>query len=555
MMTERVRIQFPPFVLDLANERLLREDHAIDLRPKSLAVLRYLLERPGRLVKKDELLDAVWPDTAATDSLLKGCVREIRMVLGDDATAPRYIETAHRRGYRFIAPVSSNRSGEQRTPLVIDVRQRPVSQVSRSELSPGGSIAYTLATASSCIVGRETELQALTESLEKAVRGNRQVVFVTGEAGIGKTSLTETFLDQICHEPSILFASGHCLEQYGSGEAYLPVLEALARLCSTPGSEWITRLLGLHAPTWLAQMPSLMNSAEREAIKSDLFGATPERMLREMAEALDAITARATLVLVLEDLHWSDYSTLDLITALSRRPAHARLLLIGTYRPMDVMVSGHPIKGVKQELLMHGHCAELVLSGLTETAIAQLLDQLHPANRLAPSYASLIHKRTEGHPLFVVNLVDYLASRGAIAQADPPARAENHGSREDLDGIGIPDNIKQTIEQQVDQLAPEERLVLEGGSVAGIEFSAAAVAVALERDVVEVEEKCETLARRGQFLRANGAGEWPDGTVSSRYQFRYELYQNVIYQLIPAARRLRMHLRLEDGGLRIEDRR
>jgi DNA-binding winged helix-turn-helix (wHTH) protein len=99
-------ILFPPFCLDPINERLLRDQEAIPLRPKSFAVLQYLAERPNRLVRKQELIEAVWPATYVTDTLLKVCVTEIRKALSDNPASPRFIETAHRRGYRFIAPTT-----------------------------------------------------------------------------------------------------------------------------------------------------------------------------------------------------------------------------------------------------------------------------------------------------------------------------------------------------------------------------------------------------------------------------------------------------------------
>src|SRR5262245_27176510 len=107
---ERPQIIFPPFQLDFVNEHLCRStDHgvaAFRLRPKTFAVLSYLIERAQQLVTKDQLLDALWPRTCVTDSALKSCIRELRAILDDDPREPQFIETVHRRGYRFIAPLS-----------------------------------------------------------------------------------------------------------------------------------------------------------------------------------------------------------------------------------------------------------------------------------------------------------------------------------------------------------------------------------------------------------------------------------------------------------------
>ena len=158
----------------------------------------------------------------------------------------------------------------------------------------------------------------MNDWLERALRGERQVVFVTGEPGIGKTTLVSAVHDEAAAR-GIWMAWGQCLEQYGAGEAYLPVLDGLSRLARTAGAERITELLRRHAPTWLLELPSLIAATERETLRQQVVGASRERMLRELADAIEAITADTPLMIVLEDLHWSDYSTLDLIAYLARR--------------------------------------------------------------------------------------------------------------------------------------------------------------------------------------------------------------------------------------------
>src|SRR5262249_8430195 len=147
----------------------------------------------------------------------------------------------------------------------------------------------------------------------RARSGQRQLVFVSGEAGIGKTTVLGAFVGRIAADADLLIASGACQEHYGAAETYFPVLEALGRLLREPGAERLIALLETHAPTWLVQLPWLDHRDEHEALRRELLGVTKERMLREMAEALEALTAKVPLVLVLEDLHWSDHSTLDLL--------------------------------------------------------------------------------------------------------------------------------------------------------------------------------------------------------------------------------------------------
>ncbi len=521
-------ICFSEFKLDVANEKLWRGGQAITLRPKAFAVLKYLLERPGRLVSKDELLESVWPGVYVGDAVLKVCVGQLREALGDDPKSPRFIETSHRRGYRFVGEVTSSvRPPAGRSDDGASRKTDEQDERFNSSLPPN-------------VVGRKAALERMRGWLDKALRGERQIVFVTGEAGLGKTTLVETFLEGVV-SPVISVGRGQCLEHYGVGEAYLPVLEAITHLAQERGGERLIEHLRRRAPTWLAQMPSLMMTADRDLLERLASGATRERMLREMAEALEAVTSEAALVLVIEDLHWSDYSTLDLISYLARRREAARLMLIGTYRPVEVILSGHPLKAVKQEMSAHRLCQEMNLEFLTEGAVAEYLAARFEGSEFSIELARLIYDRTDGNPLFMVNVVDYLIAQGLIVQGD--GRWELKVAVEQL-VVGVPDGARQMIDKQIDSLSPEQQQLLEAASVAGVEFPAEAVAAALEKDVIEIEERCEELARQHQFIRRAGIGELPDGTVTARYKFIHALYQNALYERAAAARLARLHLRI-----------
>ena len=155
------------------------------------------------------------------------------------------------------------------------------------------------------------------------------------------------------------------MEQHGAGEAYLPVLEALGRIGRSPGGEQLVTILRQYAPTWLVQMPALLVAEEMETLQRRVVGATRERMLREMVEAIEVLTAHHPLVLWFEDLHWADASTVDWLAAIAQRGAPVRLLVIGTYRPSDLSLSGHPLRAVKQELVAKGQSEELLLPFLS----------------------------------------------------------------------------------------------------------------------------------------------------------------------------------------------
>jgi predicted ATPase/DNA-binding winged helix-turn-helix (wHTH) protein len=524
------RIIFAPFCLDRANQCLWRDSQAIKLRPKAFAVLDYLLRRPGQLVTKEELLNAIWPETFVGEAVLKVAIRQIREALGDDPKSPRFIETAHRRGYRFIGQITEGEQAQAADQVVGGNNSDSGSPLRAADSPPG-------------VVGRGEALSQMRGWLERMLGGERQIVFVTGEAGIGKTSLVDAFARSIASNRSIRIGRGQCLEHYGTSEAYLPVLEAIGRLCREQLQ--VVDVLRAHAPMWLLQMPSLVSASDREMLSREVLGATRERMLREMGEALEALATDLPLVLILEDLHWSDYSTLDLISYLARQRQAAQLMLIGTYRPVELIVSRHPLKAVKRELLAKQLCEELPLEYLSREAVAEYLSVRFPANRFPAQLARLIYERTEGNPLFMVNAVDYLAAEGLIGESEGGWELVVAIEKFEL---GVPDSIKQMIEKQVDHLGAEEQRTLEAASVAGAEFSTLAVVAGLGEDRAAVETRCEGLALRRQFLQDRGVQELPDGEAVARYGFIHALYQNVLYERISATRRIQLHRRIAERG-------
>lgn len=449
--------RFGCYRLDMAAARLSRDGSVLPLPPKALAVLAYLVERRGRLVGKEELLDAVWGRRFVSEGVLKNTVQTLRRALADDPRAPRYIETAHRLGYRFIAELEAEAE------------------------SPAAAKTPTP------LVGREDDMARLRGWLGLARRGEPQLVFVTGEPGIGKTALIEAFAD-LAGEAA---AHGRCVEQYGQSEPYLPVLEALNALARQDGAR-LAGLLRQAAPTWLAQLPWLLTQEERGALSLQMRGAGLARMLRELGEFLERWTAEQPLILVLEDLHWSDHATLDLLAYLARRRRPARWLILGSYRPAEVAVNDHPLKAAKRELQIQGLCRELPLGPLSEAAVAEYLAGRRPDRSVPAAWARAIHARTEGLPFFLAQLAKTLPDSLAAWDGALPA--------------SLPEGVRQLIEQQFERLPPSERHLLEAASVAGAAFPADAVAAALGRPLAEVEASCERLARLRHFLSPAAPG-------------------------------------------------
>ncbi len=503
-------IHFPPFRLDLAAGQLWRGDRRVPLRPKTFAVLEHLASRPGELVAKEDLLDAVWGDVAVTEDVARISVRELRRALDDDPERPRFLETVHGRGYRFVA----------------DIRE-PLDEAARPEATE---------TPAPGLIGREAELATLRGWLDAARRGERVVGLVGGDAGIGKTTLIDAFLaHHLATEARV--ARGECRELIGAAEPYLPLLEALGHHAGGPGRERLRASLETHAPMWLAQMPALVDAGEAERLRQRFFGATGERMVRELAEWAETTSEDELLVLVLEDLHWCDHATLDAVRALAHRRGRARLLLLGTYRPIDAIVAEHPLVAVRADLLRRKRGHELMLSGLSRTAIGGYLTAR--AGPPPPALLDFVHDRSEGNPFFMVALLDHLLARGVVAVTPEGWRLEDAPA---LAGAGMPDDLREMLQRQIDGVPAATREMLAVASVVGAEFAAQAVAAGLANDAVEdVEDACDALVRQGRILRASAEGEWPDGSAAARYAFRHALYRDVLYDRIPMGRRRRLH--------------
>jgi DNA-binding winged helix-turn-helix (wHTH) protein len=508
MEAER-RLAFEGFCLDLATEQLLCGDEVVALTPKAFTVLRRLVEDGGQVVTKQELLRAGWAKTHVSDGVLKVSILEIRRALGDDPAAPRFIETVPRRGYRFIA--ARTRTARSAAPQ-----------------APGD------------LVGRDGLLAQLEERLARARAGERQLVFLSGEAGIGKTAVLDAFLAR-AGDPDVLIARGACLEHYGAAEAYLPVLEAFGRLLRQPEADRTIRVLRTHAPTWLVQLPWLEQRGDREALRRELLGVTKERMLREMAEALEVLSSATPVLLVLEDLHWSDYSTLDLLAMLARRQEAARLLVVGTYRSVDVIVARHPLRALIQELRVRRQCDDIALPFLREPHVGAYLAQRFGGHAFKPDRARAVHRRTDGNPLFMVRVVDELIALRVVEAEDGRWRL-----RRPLDDIAraVPESLRLLVEKQIARLEPQAQRLLEVAAVLGSEFTVASVAAGLATDTLAVEECCDELARQGQFLAASALFTRPDKTQVARYRFTHSLYQSVLIDRVSAARRIRLHQRL-----------
>jgi DNA-binding winged helix-turn-helix (wHTH) protein/tetratricopeptide (TPR) repeat protein len=514
--------EFPPFRLDTENQCLWRradvpDDQRIMLTPKAFAVLRYLVEHAGRLVTQDELLEAVWPDTFVQPEVLKYQIADIRSRLGDRARNSLFIETLPRRGYRFVAAVKEGESAGARASAGVD----------RGKL-----------------VGRDRELGALRACLRKALKGELQIVFITGEPGIGKTALVDEFQRQAAaEEPALRIARGQCVEGYGGAEAYYPMLEAVGQLCRGPEGKRMVEILAAQAPTWLVQFPALLKRVERQMLQQEILGATRERMLREIREALNTLNLEAPLLFVFEDFQWVDPSTLDLLSASARQRTKAKSMAIITMRPVDMVAPEHPLKRLKQDLLVHHLCREITLAPLEKADVAEYLGAESPGGSLPEGFAELIHRHSEGNPLVMIATLDHMTEQGLVSHENGKWSLRIPLEKVELE---VPETLRQTIEAQIERLTGEQQRTLEVASVNGVLFSASVSAIPAGLDEERFEDLCDELSRHRNMVRWAGSREFPGGTVSVCYEFAHALYREVFYRRQTPGRRARLHLRVAE---------
>jgi DNA-binding winged helix-turn-helix (wHTH) protein len=475
-MSQPSRIRFGPFLFDRREARLWRDEAPVDVTPRALAILDALLNHREGLVTRDELVDRVWPRTIVTDAALAKRIQELRTVLGDDSRAPHYIKTFYGRGYQFIGPAIR----EDRPP--------------------------------DDFVGRAAALDALRRAYHRMLGAERHTVLITGEAGIGKTRLLTRFLAE-CVDADAVIAHGACVPQ-GGAEPYLPILAALRGLADDPATDF-DGILRRHAPSWLPFVYGAQASGRAGVAHNQ------HMLLRELGLAVKHFAQRRPLIIALEDLHWSDPSTLAALDSFARTAAPGRILVIATLRHGAIDSKGEAWRALAGHLGRDG-CSEIRLSRLTPTETLSYLEARFDAS-FAAHLAPLVHERAGGLPLFNTWLADWIVWRRA------------DGVDEGDIERGLPDSLGRLFELQLATLPDDVLPVIEAASVFGGPFSVDALADVLRLPLQTTEAACREIVRSGCIVAPVG------GPAARSFEFAHALLQEALYRRIDDARRQRLH--------------
>ncbi|MGB7924370.1 MAG: AAA family ATPase, partial [Pyrinomonadaceae bacterium] len=387
-------------------------------------------------------------------------------------------------------------------------------------------------------VGHEEERAELRACFETAANRSGLLVCVTGEPGIGKTTLVEDFINETQGDgrSGRIVARGRCSERLAGTEAYLPFLEVLDSLLRGEAGDQAARLMRHVAPSWYLHVaPASDNDSSAERLRSDIKTTSQERMKRELCSLLHDLSQIKPLVIFIDDLHWADVSTVDILAYLAGKFEGLRVLIVTTYRSPDLMIARHPFLQLKRDLQARGDCRQIMLQFLTREDVERYLALEFPRHDFPVELPALIHSKTEGSPLFMVDMVRYLRDRSVIAESEGVWQLAQ--SLPDMERE-LPQSIRSMIQRKIDQLGAEDLRLMVAASAQGYEFDSAVIAEALGIDPAEVEERLEELDRSHYFVRLIGEKEFPDRTLTLRYRFVHVLYQNALYASLKPTRRV-----------------
>ena len=488
---------FGNFEADEALRELRREGCPVELHATPLRLLLYLLRNRDRVISKDELLDRVWPDAAVSEGALSTALKEIRSALGDAGSQQRVIQTLRGRGYHLIAPVE----------------EHPAAAPARAHPARRGVPDF---------VGRGPILDQLDAALEDALAGRGRIVLLAGEAGIGKTRTAEEFAAG-ADSRGLPVHAAWCREEKGA-PPYWPWVQILRGLVEGldagalrseigAGAARITRILP-EIRERLPDLPEAPAEVDPEEARFRLFDA--------IAGSLTRASEHEARILIIDDLHWAGGSSLQLLEFLAHEIGAARILLLGTYRDVEVD-RDHPLAGSLAELARHDLCTRILLEGLQPDEVRELVQRLAGFDPPEDLVTEVLEK-TDGNPFFIRELVSLLAKRHA------ESRLVDASSR----GLEVPAGVREVIRGRLRRFSPACNQAIEIASAVGREFAMEILEAASELGREPLAEALDEAQRAGLV----------DESPTGGYRFSHALTQEAVYVEQSPHHRARLHGRV-----------
>ena len=499
-MTSSQILRFDDCELDRGLFQLRRNGQVVHLERIPLELLFLLAERPGEIVSRQEILERVWGKSIFidTDSGINTAVRKVRRALQDDADTPRYLVAVPGRGYRFVGRI-----------------HEPEAQETRHGAEP--------------LVGRVREVAALQASLAKAVAGHQGFVMISGEAGIGKSRLTEELII-LAERDGMEVLIGHCVDPEESAP-YLPFVEVLD-VCvdRAETSADLRRLLGEEGPELAHLIPKISRTLPDLATKS-LHLPAPEAqqlLFKSYRDFLTRLAEQKTILLVLEDLHWADDSTFALLRHLMQRMSGVAILVIGTYRDTELDVTPG-LSRTLEESFRAGFNKLIRLEGLPSDEVGEMLGRL--SGRVpSPQVVREVHEATAGNPFFVRELFRHLEAENRLYDAAGDFRPALKIAETE-----VPRSVKLLVRSRLDRINADTKHMLGIAALAGQSFTLEVLQAVIKSDrLVESIEQAE----RAGLVRSI------PGSTAGRFVFSHELVRQAVIGGLAAVRRQRLHLEL-----------
>jgi len=437
------------------------------------------------------------------------------------------------------------------------------------------------------LASREGELAQLTSHLESAMAGNGDIVFITGEAGDGKTMLAQAFVHQSQKDHAdLVVATGNCNAYTGIGDPYLPFREILELLTGDIEARWhagamsltyaerLWRLAPQTVQALLDAGPNLVGAfllstplltrvtaaataQDRQMLDrlSSLIARNrarqPSSTLRQSTlfaqytRVLQNLARRQPLLLVIDDLQWVDIGSISLLFHLSRYLRGHRILIVGIYRPAEVAFGRagerHPLEPLLNELQRTFGEIHVRLNQADGRRFVDALLDSEP-NRLDQSFRDALYKQTAGHPLFTVEMLHGLQEHGDVIRGED---GEWRASPQ-IDWHIIPARIEGIIKERVGRLSLSLQELLRVASVAGESFCAEVIAHVLGNDEQRVISQLATVLTREQGLVKVQGSQQIDAQQLSQYRFRHILFQQYLYNSLGPIQRVTLHRAIAD---------